>query len=266
MDKCRLCGKETVLELSHILPKFIFKYAKSTSFTGYIRETENPNRIVQDGKKDFLLCKACEILFSGWESYFSKSIFHPYQNDEKDSFNYDYRLSKYLASVSFRVLLYSYENDENGFFDNPILKYAPIAINNLKEYLLGNYPHPKDQRQSLILLDNTSDEINDMNMYLTRAIDFDVLVTDDSSFIYIKYLGFLQLCPIKIKTNRGWRTARISNAAGNLCMKDQELPDYVLMKFKNSIDFFRKQREGLSINQKDKIEERIINSVLNQCS
>ncbi len=52
-------------------------------------------------------------------------------------------------------------------------------MNNLKEYLLGNNPHPKDQRQSLLLLDKTSDEINDKNMYLTRAIDFDVMTTDD---------------------------------------------------------------------------------------
>ncbi|EIR4730454.1 hypothetical protein LW554_002450, partial [Salmonella enterica subsp. enterica serovar Ouakam] len=101
MDKCRLCGRETVLELSHILPKFIFKYAKSTSLTGHIRATENPNRVVQDGKKTPFLCKECETLFSGWESYFSQNIFHPYQNDEKDSFDYDYRLSKFLASVSF---------------------------------------------------------------------------------------------------------------------------------------------------------------------
>jgi hypothetical protein len=100
--------------------------------TGHIRATENPNRIVQDGKKIPFLCKECETLFSGWESYFSQNIFHPYQNDEKDSFDYDYRLSKFLASVSFRVLLYSFENDKNDFFDSPILKHAPIAINNLK--------------------------------------------------------------------------------------------------------------------------------------
>ncbi|ECR7292819.1 hypothetical protein F2L16_25425, partial [Salmonella enterica] len=146
--------------------------------------------------------------------------------------------------------------------DSPILKHAPVAINNLKEYLLGNNPHPKEQRQSLVLLDKTSDEINDKNMYLTRAIDFDVMTTDDYSFVYIKYLKFLQLCPIKLKTNRGWRTARISNAAGTLCMKDQELPDYVLMKMNQSVKLIKSQRCELSSNQKDKIEERIVNSIL----
>ena len=101
-------------------------------------------------------------------------------------------------------------------------------------------------------------------MYLTRAIDFDVMTTDDCSFVYIKYLKFLQLCPIKLKTNRGWRTARISNATGTLCMKDQELPDYVLMKMNQSIKLIKSQRGELSSNQKDKIEERIINSVFDQ--
>ncbi len=47
-------------------------------------------------------------------------------------------------------------------------------------------------------------------------------------------------------------------------MKDQELPDYVLMKMNQSIKLIKSQRGELSSNQKDKIEERIINSVFDQ--
>ena len=47
-------------------------------------------------------------------------------------------------------------------------------------------------------------------------------------------------------------------------MKDQELPDYVLMKMDQSIKLIKSQRGELSSNQKDKIEERIIHSVFDQ--
>ncbi|EGG4584216.1 hypothetical protein MRR51_003160 [Salmonella enterica] len=45
-------------------------------------------------------------------------------------------------------------------------------------------------------------------------------------------------------------------------MKDQELPDYVLMKMNQSVKLIKSQRCELSSNQKDKIEERIVNSIL----
>lgn len=74
MNKCALCGNEAELELSHILPKFLFRYQKKSSPTGNIRSVVNPNRIVQDGEKLPFLCGGCEDLFSrycekspGWE-------------------------------------------------------------------------------------------------------------------------------------------------------------------------------------------------------
>ena len=48
--KCALCWNETVLELSHIVPKLVIRELKKTS-VGAIRNTANPNGTVQDGEK-----------------------------------------------------------------------------------------------------------------------------------------------------------------------------------------------------------------------
>ncbi|AFH92559.1 hypothetical protein [Providencia stuartii] len=234
-----ICRDSDQLELSHILPRFIFKYAKLSALTGHLRKTENPNKISQDGKKVYFLCKKCESIFSSWESYFSKEIFYPLEYNEKKEFEYDYRLNKYLASVSFRVLSYVYEVNLN-YFSYEESKEIIKAIKNLRGYLLGYNPHPKEQRQLLILLDKTDDN-DDLNIYLNKAIEFDFVKVGSELFIYIKYLRFLHLCPVKINSNRGWKSARINNSSGALSVKDQELPNYIQDKINNSMVFSRKR-------------------------
>lgn len=259
MSVCRLCKDSDQLELSHILPRFIFKYAKLSALTGHLRTTENPNKVSQDGKKVHFLCKKCESIFSVWESYFSKEIFYPLENNEKKEFEYDNRLNKYLASVSFRVLSYIYEVNLNEFSyeeNKEIIK----AINNLRGYLLGYNPHPKEQRQLLILLDKT-DTNDDLDIYLTKAIEFDLVKVGNELFTYVKYLRFLHLCPVKINSNRGWKSARINNSSGVLSVKDQDLPNYIQDKINNSIAFFQEKKSSLSLNQKQKIGHRIIESL-----
>ncbi|HAU5007452.1 TPA: hypothetical protein NY308_001953 [Proteus mirabilis] len=259
MSVCRLCKDSDQLELSHILPRFIFKHAKLSALTGHLRTTENPNKVSQDGKKVHFLCKKCESMFSGWESYFSKEIFYPLEYNEKKEFEYDNRLNKYLASVSFRVLSYIYEVNLNDFSyeeNKEIIK----AINNLRGYLLGYNPHPKEQRQLLILLDKTGTN-DELDIYLTKAIEFDFVKVGCELFTYVKYLRFLHLCPVKINSNRGWKSARINNSSGMLSVKDQELPNYIQDKINNSMVFFQEKKNYLSLNQKQKIENRIIDSL-----
>ena len=43
LTKCVLCGNETELELSHIVPKMAVRTLKKTAI-GNIRSTENPNK------------------------------------------------------------------------------------------------------------------------------------------------------------------------------------------------------------------------------
>lgn len=98
---CALCRQSKELEISHIIPKFVIRYLKKTS-VGAIRNTQNPNKVVQDGEKHYLLCGECEDLFSIYETKFANTFFYPYMKDNEKVFNYDSDIYYFLTSVSWR--------------------------------------------------------------------------------------------------------------------------------------------------------------------
>ena len=262
MKTCKLCEKEKALEVSHILPKFFFRYLKKTSPSGFIRSTENPNRVTQDGLKTPFLCSTCEDLFSIWETKFSNEIFYPYVKDEKVSFEYEEWLSKFLASVSFRVLTHAHSENKLDFIHAKNQKYITKAIDNLRLYLLGKSKHPLEQRQLLLLLERTDfgttkSENGLFNMYMIRGIEHDIITNDDNSFIFMKYPSFLHLCPIHLQTKKGWHTARINHQKGKLYHKDHELPDYVLEKLTGAVALLQKSHNSISEKQHNIIDERM---------
>ena len=106
MEKaCALCGNIAVLENSHIIPKFVFKYLKKDSFTGRMRITAEPNKAVQDGEKMELLCGACEDKFQKLETHFSNKVFRPYKLDKITEFKYEESIiHDFVTSVNWRVL------------------------------------------------------------------------------------------------------------------------------------------------------------------
>ena len=101
---CRLCGGESELQESHVLPAFIYRWARDTSANGHMRSGEMPNRRIQDGHKRYWLCRACEELFSASETAFASKLFYPYTKDAIESVTYGPWLLHFCASVSWRVL------------------------------------------------------------------------------------------------------------------------------------------------------------------
>lgn len=257
MSKCALCENEAKLELSHILPKFIFRYQKKSSPTGNVRSADNPNRIVQDGEKLPFLCGACEDLFSRWETSFANNIFYPYEKGEKTEFSYNSDLSKFLASLSFRCLKLSYLEQRLDYIGDDLIQHVPKALNNLARYLLGECPHPNKQRQHLVLLDTAHSSSgyignikeSEFNLYATRAIEYDVVTNDSVVFIYIKFLKFMLLCPVYTPTQKGWRSSRINHQNGTLKPCSVELNDYVLQRMIDGARRAISSREKVSVKQ-----------------
>lgn len=107
MEYCKLCHKKKPLKNSHINPKFITDWIKNTSVTDKFRTAVNPNKRVQDTTKTKLLCEDCEQLFSGFEKYFSETIFKPVINSYNPVVNYNDNLLKFAVSLSWRYLVTS---------------------------------------------------------------------------------------------------------------------------------------------------------------
>lgn len=68
---CRLCQNTAELQLSHVIPAFVFRWKRETAGGGYLRMGAAPNKRVQDGIQRNLLCAACEARFSQWEGLFA---------------------------------------------------------------------------------------------------------------------------------------------------------------------------------------------------
>ncbi len=104
--RCKLCHKSGDLRDSHVLPRFLGKYLKDTSATGYLMAIDadgRPNR-GQDLYKTKLLCSACETVLNEAETFFANTIFYPFQHGTLRTIPVDERLSRFAISVSLRAL------------------------------------------------------------------------------------------------------------------------------------------------------------------
>lgn len=136
LKKCALCGLQVDLELSHIVPKMAVRTLKKTS-VGNIRSSENPNMVVQDSEKHYMLCGKCEDLFSKEETYFANVLFHPYLKKERINFDYDDSLFYFLTSVSWRSLyLDLLDFVENNIVGIDALECLIDSERIMREYLL----------------------------------------------------------------------------------------------------------------------------------
>ena len=103
-DVCKLCGKNSKLLISHVIPRLAYKWMKDTSGSGYFRFGENPNQRSQDGFKFPWLCEDCEMLLNPWETEFANKIFHPMNNGIDKAIIYNQWLNLFCVSLSWRVL------------------------------------------------------------------------------------------------------------------------------------------------------------------
>lgn len=72
---CALCRDNTELKESHIIPKFVGKWLKRTSATGYLRNIDNINKRQQDIPKIIYFVKTVKYYSLDGKSTFLKKYF-----------------------------------------------------------------------------------------------------------------------------------------------------------------------------------------------
>jgi hypothetical protein len=170
---CALCQQEKNLLKSHLVPAFVIRWLKETSATGYIRNGTNPNRRVQDGVKNELLCWDCEQKFSKAERHFAENVFMKVKNNEP--ITPDNHLMRYFViSQSWRVAQYFLENHKPLY-----LEFIPIiekALEDWRCFLLGAKPDVEFAKHYLMASPFIDDKAilsidQKINLYLHRQID-----------------------------------------------------------------------------------------------
>ncbi|KQM77901.1 hypothetical protein ASE74_15995 [Pedobacter sp. Leaf216] len=192
---CQLCKKETVLELSHLIPKFIFRWIKETG-TGYMRTSDNFNKRIQDGFKDYFLCADCEDLFCEDENYFAKNIFLPVVNRDVAVLEYDHRFYGCVVSIFWRVLKYTILAEEKDQAFYPAL----CALE--KEWRLGLLSqgwNREDNRLHLlsgvdivtVVAEDPVEVPDKMIQYMGRMVDAGIADSDTKCMLFLKIPRFL---------------------------------------------------------------------------
>ena len=255
---CRLCCKKKELRESHIIPKFVFDWQKESSGTGFLRSSEMPNKRVQDGKKEHMLCGDCETLLNQWETLFATKIFHPLNKREAIRFEYQSWLLKFAVSVSWRVLTW-YKPDTLSEISESGKALIAKALQTWKEFLFDQHPHPGSFEQHMILLDviksiqNIDNLPPNWNRFMTRGCHINLAHSEGHPlYIYTKMGRITLLGFIGINYPRQWVGTKIHVKRG-IIGGNIKLPVQFLDYMKDRAITELHQQDRISKNQNEAI-------------
>lgn len=210
-----------------------------------MRSGLSPNQRVQDGLKFHWLCEECEGRLNRAETQFATHLFHPYSSGGSgNKFPYGPWLLYFCVSLSWRVLHFYRDSMELENLNADVLERIATAEETWREYLLGKRPHPGAFRQHLIPADGVSAtsvslEPN-INRYLLRAIDMDLVRGDTTDFIYTKIGRFIFVGFIREDIRGHWHGGRIQGNGGSVEPKNYKMPlnflDFINHKARRAAD------------------------------
>lgn len=208
---CKLCKSQSDLQLSHIVPKGIYKWMKKTG-TGRLRIQGKFDTPFQDGHKERLLCLECERKFNKYETIFFNDIFHPYHNKNVKNIEVTEDLIYFSVSVLWRVLVL-FKDDGNEYFHKTQMDNLEdewrYYLNNKNDTLItfskfhllltGSVSEMfftyKDELVELfpnIVLPNLK-----LDLYLNRSVDMELIENEHSTLVYAKFSNFILVAEIE---------------------------------------------------------------------
>jgi hypothetical protein len=190
-----------------------------SSATGYVRFGAAPNLRVQDGMKQRLLCDACEGRLSVWEKATAESLFLPYHRDTSARVQYGPWLAKFCASIAWRVL---FVHSRVGALTNLSPSQTTGAENAQeiwKDLMFERVLNPRTFELHILPIDILTGATGfglppNMNRYLARAVEMDVVSTSQSAFVYAKLCKLIVLGFIQLPQFGQWRGSRVAMNRG----------------------------------------------------
>lgn len=259
LGSCRLCQAQADLQLSHVIPAFVFRWLKKD---GFIRHSREINRRTQDGPKFEWLCSSCEAQFNVWETQFANGVFRPIVKGSHTC-SYGDWLLKFCVSVSWRTLLYASEQSLQGHLAPEQLVCANDALKVWGEFLRGERPNPGNFEQHLLPLgaiESASSRVDlppNINRYFLRAIQVDIASSHSTTFTFSKLGSVAIVGFIKVAKPKQWVGTKVKVRHGLIRPRQYELPypfaDYLLGLAKSAWDAMGQMSEA----QRHKVDETI---------
>ena len=230
-----------------------------------MRHGPQPNVRVQDGFKEELLCDSCEQLLSSWESPAAEQLFKPYHADSSTVVNYGPWLAKLGASLAWRVLFVLKKRGLHNLSESQ-LKLADLALESWRRFVVSERANPGSFELHLLPVDFLESFRGDglpsnINRYLGRAIEMDVVAKKGSAFVYVKMARLVFIGVIEQPINRQWRGSRLAITKGVVQPSKYEVPsafmDYVFSRAARMGEIM----QSLSSRQKAKISETMKDNI-----
>ncbi len=258
---CAFCEQERELRESHVLPAFVYRWLRARSGTGYIRQTDNPNRRVQDGLKLPWLCGDCESKFSRYETAFSTNIFYPWNNGKSYTL-YDERLLKFCVSISWRVIKYAYGRNVDSDYSDAQIRLVELAKDTWKKFINDEVAHPGCFEQHILIFDvvenTTAEDLPDnFNRFMTGAVTFDLIGSDKTLLTFAK-LGRFMIFGVVQKGPDQWANTKVHVKHGVLQPGEFTIPYGLLDLFKQKAGMAKQAMARVSAGQKQKIQAAVM--------
>jgi len=259
---CKLCKTNGTLKESHFIPKFIGKWVKQTSITGYIRDKNQIHKRAQDIAKEYWLCGSCESLFSGWEREFANKVFYPFVDKDVSVAAYDDWMPKFCASLSWRTLSYIRSKNNRNERSPEYNEHCDLAEEHLGKYLLGTESNLHQYEQHVFPLEPISSTTEtglptNINRYFLRTMAMDIIGNKNDIYIYTKLPCFIILGIIKAKAPRKMRSSRISLSSNKISPRDYYFPDGFINYLVDKANEIADIQEKIPEKHKEKFSEHM---------
>jgi hypothetical protein len=260
---CRLCLKTADLKMSHIVPKFVWRWLRNP-VPGGMRNYRKPNQRVQDGPKAYLLCDDCEERFSEWEKFFSERLFLPLHDPEPviKPIAYEEWALKFAVSVSWRVLTYFLGEGELSNLTTLQHGLTGEALERWRMFLLGEISNPGRFEQHLLPVDVIANykgpEISPyLNRYLLRNIAYDLISKKGSVYVYTKMCRLILFGRIQEERPGQWKGMKLNLRNGDIRPRDYHLPGGISDYMNRKADEAKRALDSLSPRQQKIVEASI---------
>lgn len=261
---CAFCGEVRRLHVSHILPAFVYRWLCGRSGTGYIRQTDNPNRRVQDGLKLPWLCEDCESRFSRYETAFATKVFHPWHVGNTQIV-YEEWLLKFCASVSWRVLRYARGRNSEAQYSAEQHALMIQADARWRAFLEGDVPHPGAFEQHLLIWDiidttNIPGLPTNINRFMAGAVTLDIVGSERSLMTFAKLGRFMIFGIVESGLNR-WHGTKVHVRHGVLKPGTFTIPVGLLDLFREKAAHSAASMAAMSPAQRAKVDKTVLDNI-----
>jgi hypothetical protein len=257
---CALCRQKKELQLSHIVPKFVIRHLKKTSI-GSIRG-QNPNKIVQDGEKHYMLCHKCEEVFSASEKRFADKVFYPYLKNHETKFDVDEKIYYFLTSLSWRSLYL----DITGFVKEGTLKRDVLECmiqseGIMRDFLLGKRADLDKIEHHIFFFDrvqsSTAPDSENINVVVHRTEQSYSAFADGTIFTISNLMGILVVTLYQKDNRESWLGTRVYNKPGKLYTSNQQVTSLAMDEINFWCKKAKEMRSKLGASEYRKIVKRL---------